>query len=66
MIYVGEWSENNLQKLVLFFYYVGPGDQTQFSDLVAKHLYPLGHLAATQNLFLETEPLNGLQGHILS
>lgn len=33
--YVYEGSEDNLQELVLFFHYMGSGDQTQVSGLAA-------------------------------
>lgn len=37
-------SEENFQELVLSFYRVNPGDQTQVLKLGSKNPYPLNHL----------------------
>lgn len=41
----GERSVGNWPKLVLSFYCVGSGDETQGARLDGKFLYPPGHLA---------------------
>lgn len=40
-------SEDNMQELesVVFFYHVGPGDETQVIRFGMEHLYPLSRFA---------------------
>lgn len=37
-------GQDSLQVLILTFYHVGSGDQTQVVSLGSKHIYPLSHI----------------------
>lgn len=45
-------SEDNIQELVLTFYYVGSWDWAQAVRLDGKYLYPLRHIAGPDEQFL--------------
>jgi len=47
------WRSRENQELILS-YYMGSGAETQALRLGSRHLYPLGHLAGPQHVFLTT------------
>lgn len=47
------WRSQENQELILS-YYMGSGAKTQVLRLGSRHLYPLGHLAGPQHVFLTT------------
>jgi hypothetical protein len=46
-------SEDGLLGLALFFYHVGPGDQTQVDRLGSRHIYLQSH-PTTSSMYVHT------------
>ena len=53
------WSEENLWKVGLSFYHVGPGNWTQFNKLGGEYLNPLSHGISPEFSLLLSKRLTG-------